>query len=88
MYITAIHKITDPEQFWQTVRAVTPPAAEFPAGIVLHNTFASGDGTKAVCLWQGESVDQVRDLVDSVVGQFSQNEYFEVSKETAIGLPD
>ncbi len=33
-------------------------------------------------------MDQVRDLVDSVVGQFGQNEYFEVSKETAIGLPD
>ena len=88
MYITAIHQITDPEQFWQTARAVTPPVGEFPPGITLHNTFANPDGTKAVCLWQAETVDQVRDLVDSAVGQFSQNEYFEVSKETALGLPD
>jgi hypothetical protein len=33
-------------------------------------------------------VETVRDLVDSAVGQFSRNEYFEVSKETAMGLPD
>lgn len=88
MYITAIHQITDPEQFWQTARAVTPPVGEFPAGIALHSTFANADGTKAVCLWQAETVDAVRDLVDSAVGQFSRNEYFEVSKETALGLPD
>ncbi|MGH3774986.1 MAG: hypothetical protein ACRDRR_04505 [Pseudonocardiaceae bacterium] len=88
MYITAIHQITDPEQFWQTVRAATPPVGEFPAGIVLHSTFANADGTKAVCLWQAGGVDEVRDLVDSVVSQFSRNEYFEVSKETALGLPD
>lgn len=87
MYITAIHQITDPEQFWQTVRSATPPAAEFPAGIVLHSTFADGNGTKAVCLWEADTVDEVQDLVDSALGQFSRNEFFEVSKETAIGLP-
>lgn len=88
MYITAIHQITDPEKFWQTVRAHTPPAAGLPAGVVLHATFANGDGTKAVCLWQAKTVDTVRDLVDSALGQFSRNEFFEVSKETAVGLPD
>lgn len=88
MYITAIHQITDPEQFWQAARAASPPASEFPAGIVLHSTFANANGTKAVCLWQAETVDEVQDLVDSALGQFSRNEYFEVSKETALGLPD
>ncbi len=54
---------------------------EFPAGIALHSTFAHADGTKAVCLWQAASVDEVQDLVDSAVGQFSRNEYFEVRKK-------
>ncbi len=88
MYVTAIHQITDPEKFRQGVRAATPPASEFPAGIVLHSMFSNPDDTKAVCLWEAETVDAVRDLVASVVGQFSQNEYFEVNKETALGLPD
>ena len=72
----------------QAVQAATPPVSEFPAGIVLHSTFSNVDGTKAVCLWEAETVETVRDLVDSAVGQFSRNEYFEVSKETAMGLPD
>jgi hypothetical protein len=88
MYITAIHQITDPEKFWQTVREHTPPAAEFPANIVLHSTFANRNGTKAVCLWQAETMDAVRDLVNSALDQFSRNEFFEVSRETAVGLPD
>ncbi len=54
---------------------------EFPAGIALHSTFAHAGGTKAVCLWQAASVDEVQDLVDSAVGQFSRTEYFEVSKK-------
>ncbi len=66
----------------------SPLQWEFPGGIALHSTFAHADGTKAVCLWQAASVDEVQDLVDSAVGQFSRNEYFEVSKETAMGLPD
>jgi hypothetical protein len=88
VYVTAIHQITDPEKFPPAVRAATSPASEFPAGIVLHSTFSNPDDTMSVCLWEAESVDAVRDLVDSAVGQFSQNEYFEVSKETALGLPD
>lgn len=87
MYITAIHQITDPEKFRQAVRVATPPVSEFPTGIVLHSTFANVNDTKAVCLWQADTVEEVRDLVDSAVGQFSRNEYFEVSKETALGLP-
>jgi hypothetical protein len=81
VYVTAIHQITDPEKFQQAVRAATPPVREFPAGIVLHSTFSNVDGTKAVCLWEAETVEAARDLVDSAVGQFSRNEYFEVSKK-------
>jgi hypothetical protein len=56
--------------------------------IVLHGAFSNPDDTKSACLWAAETVDAVRNLVDSAVGQFSQNEYFEVSTETALGLPN
>jgi hypothetical protein len=57
VYVTAIHQITDPEKFQQAVRAATPPVSEFPAGIVLHSTYSNVDGTKAVCLWEAETVE-------------------------------
>jgi hypothetical protein len=36
------------------------------------------DGKVAICIWDGPSVDAVRDLVESVVGDFSENEYLQV----------
>jgi hypothetical protein len=39
---------------------------------------ATRDHTTAICIWQGPSVDAVRDLVESVVGQYSENEYYEM----------
>jgi hypothetical protein len=85
MYITAIHEISDPGKFWKVARSATVEG--FPAGITLHNTFPNATGTRAVCLWQADTVDAVRDLVDSAVGQYSTNEYFEVNADNAMGLP-
>jgi hypothetical protein len=31
-----------------------------------------------MCIWDGPSVDAVRDLVESVVGKYSENEYYEM----------
>ena len=39
---------------------------------------ASPDHTTGICVWQGESVEAVKELVESVVGPYSDNEYFEV----------
>lgn len=39
---------------------------------------APNDHTTGICIWEGESVDAVRDLAESVVGAFSANEYFEM----------
>ena len=38
-----------------------------------------------MCIWEGESVEAVKDLVESVVGEYSENEYFEMAKGE--GLP-
>jgi hypothetical protein len=38
-----------------------------------------------ICIWEGSSLESVRDLVESVVGPYSENEYFEMSVD---GLPE
>ena len=83
MFIVAQHRITDPPAFWSTVAM----AKQLPPGLKLHSTFPSSDGSRAVCLWEAPSLAAVRDLVESVVGPFSHNEYFQVSAEQAMGLP-
>ncbi|WP_369135960.1 hypothetical protein [Modestobacter sp. I12A-02662] len=41
------------------------------------------DHTTALCIWEGPSVDAIRDLVESVVGEYSQNEYFHLELESS-----
>jgi hypothetical protein len=45
---------------------------------------AAPDHATGMCIWEGESVEAVRGLVESVVGEYSQNEYFELEVD---GLP-
>jgi hypothetical protein len=84
-YVVAIHDIRDPERFWGSAEA----SQEFPPGITLHSTYPRGDGSRAVCLWEADSVDAVRELVDGTVGESSRNEFFEVDEQHAgaVGLP-
>ena len=83
-YIVAIHDISDPDRFW----GAADPSA-IPPGIALHSSYPRQDGARAVCLWEAESADRVRELLDSVAGDASRNEFFEVDAGHAgtIGLP-
>ena len=82
-YIVAIHEISDPDRFWGAA-----DSAAIPAGITLHASYPRGDGTRAACLWEADSVDAVRDLVESATGDASRNEFFEADPQHAgaIGL--
>ena len=83
-YIVAVHDISDPDRFWSAA-----DASQFPEGIALHSSYPSGDGTRATCLWEADSVDAVRELVESATGDASANEFFEVNTghPGVVGLP-
>ena len=84
MYVAAIHKISDPEKFWSSA---DPNGV--PSDISLHSSYPNEDGTRAVCLWEGESVESIRSLVDGMAGDSATNEFFEVNEQHAgtQGLP-
>ena len=82
MYSIAIHQISDPDAFWAGAQEM-----QLPDGMTLHTVAPNSDGTRAVCVWEADSVESVRDFVESVAGQISTNEYFEVDAEKAMGLP-
>jgi hypothetical protein len=77
MFVTVLHHITDPLGF----EAAEAKAIEagLPANVALPIHAATPDHRTGVCIWEGESVDAVRDLVESVVGPFSNNEYFQMN---------
>jgi hypothetical protein len=80
MYVIAIHDISDPDAFW----AEQP---DLPEGLELPTVAPSPDGTRAICIWKGDSVDAVREFVDGATGEVANNEFFEVKDENAQGLP-
>lgn len=84
MFIVVQHQIRDPEAAWS---AAGEALANLPAGLKLHHSLPNTDGTAAVCLWEGESVEAVRDLLEPTIGHVSENRYYVVG-ENALGLPE
>jgi hypothetical protein len=84
MFVVAEHRISDPEGFANAVKKATP---SIPSELKLHQVLPNADGSSAVCLWEGDSVHKVRQIVEAAVGQFSSNTYFEVAATSAVGLP-
>ncbi len=84
MYIIVQHQISDPSTFWGTAQEAL---GNLPAGVRIIESFPNADGSKATCLWEADSVETLRNYIDSQVGQVSRNEYYEVAAEKAFGLP-
>jgi hypothetical protein len=81
MHVGVIHRISDPEAFEQAEQQAME--AGLPDGISLPVHAATRDHTTGICIWEGPSVDAVRDLVESVVGKYSENEYYEMELDAA-----
>jgi len=73
MFVTVIHRIHDPEGF----KAAEAKAIEagLPATVALPIHAATPDHRLGICIWEGESVGAVREVVEAAVGPYSDNEY-------------
>lgn len=82
MYVLVQHTISDPAAFWNAAdpRTLSPE-------VKLHHTFPTPDGTRAVCIWEAQSVDAVRNLLEPLVGRVSRNEYFPVENREGFAKP-
>ena len=87
MYVAVVHRIKDPEAMFSRGESLAD-ASNAPPGVTPHQFLPSTDLSAATCLWEGGSVDAVRDYIDPTLGDSSENSYFEVSSEHALGLPD
>jgi hypothetical protein len=82
VFVAVIHRIHDREGF--RAAGVASPAAGWQDGIALAVHVASRDHRIGICVWEGESVTAVRDMVEGAVGQFSDNEYYEIDVDTLV----
>ena len=86
MHIVAQHRITDPEKFFSM--DAEEVAEGGPADVQGRQFFPSSDGTVAVCLWEADSIDSLRDYLDPATAGVAENTYFEIDTDRAMGLPE
>lgn len=84
MFIAIDHDIHDPEQFQKCAEDVFP----LPDELHVRQFFPAKDMSRAVCLYEAPSVDQLSKHLDGTLGEASTQRYFPVSTEHAIGLPN
>jgi hypothetical protein len=80
MLVSAVHSISDPKAFWGG-------KLDLPEGTELIVVVPSEDGTRGVCIFQSDSVNTVRSVVDGATSAISSNEFFAINDGNALGLP-
>ena len=84
MYVLVQHYVSDPQTFWSDVRYAL---SSLPPPLVLHHVFPTADGSHAVCLWEADSVRDVKAFIETYVGHVSRNLYFQVENRVGIATP-
>ena len=85
MHVVAVHRITDPEKFF----SMNPDdvVSGGPPGVRGRQFFPSTGENEAVCLWEADSIDSLRNYLDPALAGVAENTYFEVDAERSMGLP-
>ena len=82
MFVSVIHRISDPDRFAEMAKA-----ANIPDGLRVPQVVALVNRSTAVCLWEAPSVQKVRDFLEPLTAGICTNEYAEVDAERSLGLP-
>ncbi|MGA2760781.1 MAG: hypothetical protein ABSF08_10735 [Candidatus Cybelea sp.] len=84
MFISVIHRISDPDAFSATAASAMK---DIPADLKLHQALTGGDRSTAICLWEAPNVDSVRNVLERLFGQVCKNEYISLDASNSMGLP-
>jgi hypothetical protein len=86
MFIVLQHRITNPSTAFTRGQNLLDGNGA-PQGTRVLQFYPSTDGNAVFCLWESNSIDELREYADAVMGDSSENSYFEVDAEIARGLP-
>ena len=89
MFVSIHHTITDPKKWEEAGKKLEPliESGGFPKGVKPLFYLPSTDGRRADCVWEADSVDSLKQFLTPYVAGASQDEYFQVNTELAMGIP-
>lgn len=83
-HIMAISTVSDNDRYWAAMKQAY---GRLPSGARWSFAVSSTDGTKAINIIVGDSVESVRGFFEEYAGPFAATEYFEADAANAVGLP-
>jgi hypothetical protein len=89
MFVTIHHSITDPKKWEEAGNKIFPMVEQgrLPKGLKALSYLPSTDGRKADCLWEADSLDNLKKFLDPLTNTAARNEYIQISAEHSFGLP-
>jgi hypothetical protein len=84
MFVAIHHEIHDPALFRQKANEMAPP----PGSLRRHQFLTATDLSRATCLWEAPTVDELRGYIDPALVPASTQTYFAINEERAVGLPE
>lgn len=88
MHAVIHHTINDSAKWDQSTQRIMSMIQQqtMPKGLKPLEYLPSVDGSKAVCVWESDSLKTLKEFVERETTG-ARNDYFEVKDENAIGLP-
>src|SRR3954469_7390222 len=83
-YVVVHHRLTDAQTAFARGADLLEGKGAGP-GVRVLQFYPSRDQSAVACLWEADSVDTVREYVDSTLGDSSENSYFAVDADQARG---
>jgi hypothetical protein len=84
VFIVVQHDITNKDAFFGSAKDVVEGV---PQGLKAVQFLPSTDSAKAVCLWEAQSVEAVKNYLEPKIGETARNTYYGVDNKGAMGLP-
>lgn len=85
MFISVLHHINEPGKFWASAQKHIPNLPVPGVKRVVY-IFPSVAMTQANCIWEADSIESLDKYLRSKLNNWSQEDYFEINSEQAVGL--
>jgi hypothetical protein len=89
MFILMRHTITDARK-WDEVSGEIGTLVEhgqLPKGLKALFYLPSTDGRNADCVWEADSLNDLKSFLDPKIASAARNEYYQINVEHSFGLP-
>jgi hypothetical protein len=83
-HVMAVSTVSNNDRYWAALKQAY---GRLPAGTRWTLAVSSTDGTKAINIIVGDSVESVQSFFEEYAGPFAATEYFEADAANAVGLP-